>query len=75
MLNRYFLKPIKNLVNYTNIIKEKSKEKTNIETIKNRNDEIGVLSNSLDEMTEELNKRINVAENFGNRSIPEQHTG
>ena len=27
VLNRYFLKPIKNLVNYTNIIKEKSKKK------------------------------------------------
>ena len=27
VLNRYFLKPIKNIVNYTNIIKEKSNEK------------------------------------------------
>ena len=29
VLNRYFLKPIKNLVTYTKIIKDKSKEKTN----------------------------------------------
>ncbi len=38
VLNRYFLKPIKNLVQYTNIIKNKSKEKTNIGNIKKRND-------------------------------------
>ena len=31
VLNRYFLKPIKNLVTYTKIIKEKKKKKTNIE--------------------------------------------
>ena len=64
VLNRYFLKPIRNLVNYTNIIKNKSNEKTNIENIKKRNDELGKLSNSLDEMTSELNKRIATAENY-----------
>ena len=64
VLNRYFLKPIKNLVQYTNIIKNKSKEKTNISNIKKRNDELGKLSNSLDEMTNELNKRISTAENY-----------
>ena len=47
VLNRYFLKPIKNIVNYTNIIKEKSNEKTNIENIQKRNDELGVLSKSV----------------------------
>ena len=31
VLNRYFLKPIKNLVSYTKIIKEKSRKKSNIE--------------------------------------------
>ena len=36
VLNRYFLKPIKNLVNYTKIIKEKSKQKSNIENLKKR---------------------------------------
>jgi len=64
VLNRYFLKPIKNLVAYTKIIKDKSDEKTNIENIKKRHDELGVLSNSLDEMTNELNKRISTAENY-----------
>ena len=64
VLNRYFLKPIRNLVSYTKIIKDKSDEKTNIENIKKRHDELGVLSNSLDEMTNELNKRIATAENY-----------
>ena len=64
VLNRYFLKPIRNLVAYTKIIKDKSDEQTNIENIKNRNDELGVLSNSLDEMTNQLNKRIATAENY-----------
>ena len=64
VLNKYFLKPIRNLVAYTKIIKDKSDEKTNIENIKNRNDELGVLSNSLDEMTNQLNKRIATAENY-----------
>ncbi len=64
VLNRYFLKPIRNLVTYTKIIKDKSDEKTNIENIKKRHDELGILSNSLDEMTNELNKRISTAENY-----------
>ena len=64
VLNRYFLKPIRNLVTYTNIIKDKSSEKSNIENIKKRNDELGILSQSLDEMTNELNKRIATAENY-----------
>ena len=51
VLNRYFLKPIKNLVTYTKIIKDKSNEKTDIERVKTRNDELGILSKSLDEMT------------------------
>jgi His Kinase A (phosphoacceptor) domain./HAMP domain. len=64
VLNRYFLKPIRNLVTYTKIIKDKSQEKSNIENIKKRNDELGVLSSSLEEMTRELNKRITTAENY-----------
>ena len=71
VLNRFFLKPIKNLVNYTNIVKDKSKKKTNIESIKKRNDELGVLSQSLDEMTNELHKRINAAENFSTDLVHE----
>ena len=71
VLNRYFLKPIKILVNYTRSIKEKNKKILNIQTIKNRNDELGVLSNSLDEMTNELHKRINNAENFSTDLVHE----
>ena len=71
VLNRYFLKPIKNLVHYTEIIKDKSKENINIDVYKNRNDEIGILSSSLDEMTNELQKRINSAENFSRDLVHE----
>jgi len=71
VLNRYFLKPIKNLVNYTKIIKEKSNKKTNIDLFKKRNDEIGILSKSLDEMTSELQKRVNTAENFSTDLVHE----
>ena len=71
VLNRYFLKPIKNLVDYTKIIKEKSKKKTNIKELKSRNDELGTLSNSLDDMTNELQKRISHAENFSTDLVHE----
>ena len=71
VLNRYFLKPIKNLVTYTKIIKDKSKKKTNIERLKNRNDELGILSESLDDMTHELQKRIYNAENFSTDLVHE----
>ena len=71
VLNRYFLKPIKNLVTYTKIIKEKSREKTNIDELKNRNDELGLLSTSLDDMTLELQKRIAHAENFSTDLVHE----
>jgi two-component system, OmpR family, sensor histidine kinase ChvG len=71
VLNRYFLKPIKNLVKYTIIIKEKSKKKTNINELKSRNDELGTLSNSLDDMTNELQKRISHAENFSTDLVHE----
>jgi len=70
-LNRYFLKPIKNLVAYTKIIKEKSRKKTNINELKSRNDELGTLSNSLDDMTSELQKRISHAENFSTDLVHE----
>ena len=71
VLNRYFLKPIKNLVAYTKIIKDKSRKKTNINELKSRNDELGVLSNSLDDMTNELQKRIFHAENFSTDLVHE----
>jgi len=71
VLNRYFLKPIKNLVAYTKIIKEKSRKKTNINELKSRNDELGTLSASLDDMTNELQKRIAHAENFSTDLVHE----
>ena len=71
VLNRYFLKPIKNLVAYTKTIREKSRKKTNINELKNRNDELGILSISLDDMTNELQKRISHAENFSTDLVHE----
>tara|TARA_B100001057_G_scaffold67603_1_gene61308 strand:+ start:533 stop:1954 length:1422 start_codon:yes stop_codon:yes gene_type:complete len=71
VLNRYFLKPIKNLVSYTKTIKNKKPKTTNIENLKLRNDELGLLSNSLDDMTLELQKRISHAENFSTDLVHE----
>ena len=71
VLNRYFLKPIKNLVHYTEIIKDKSKEDTYIDIYKNRRDELGKLSKSLDEMTSELQNRVSTAENFSRDLVHE----
>ena len=71
VLNRYFLKPIKNLVSYTKTIKDKNPKTTNIEGLKLRNDELGLLSNSLDDMTLELQKRISHAENFSTDLVHE----
>ena len=70
-MNRYFLKPIQNLVSYTKNIKAKRKEKTNIDSLKIRNDELGLLSKSLDDMTLELQKRISNAENFSTDLVHE----
>jgi len=71
VLNRYFLKPIKNLVSYTKTIKNKNPKTTNIDSLKLRNDELGLLSNSLDDMTFELQKRIAHAENFSTDLVHE----
>ena len=71
VLNKYFLKPIRNLVTYTKAIKEKNSKITNIEGLKIRNDELGLLSNSLDDMTLELQKRISQAENFSTDLVHE----
>ena len=71
VLNRYFLKPIKNIVSYTKYIKNKDSKKINIDSLKLRNDELGLLSNSLDDMTLELQKRISHAENFSTDLVHE----
>ena len=71
VLSRYFIKPIQNLVSYTKVIKEKSQTITNIESLKSRKDELGLLSNSLDDMTNELQKRVTHAENFSTDLVHE----
>jgi two-component system, OmpR family, sensor histidine kinase ChvG len=71
VLNRYFLKPIQNLVNYTNKVKNKDHKQINIDNLKMRNDELGLLSKSLDDMTLELQKRITHAENFSTDLVHE----
>ena len=71
VLNRYFLKPIQNLVTYTNKIKNKEDRDINIDNLKIRNDELGLLSKSLDNMTLELQKRISHAETFSTDLVHE----
>ena len=71
VLSRYFIKPIQNLVSYTKNIREKSHEKLSIDNLKNRNDELGLLSNSLEDMTTELQKRVAHAENFSTDLVHE----
>jgi len=63
-LNKYILKPIRSLVLYTRAIKEKDVKIDKHEKYLLRKDEVGQLSRSLNEMTEDLYKRINVAETF-----------
>ncbi len=63
-LNKYILKPIRSLVLYTKAIKEKDVKIGKHEKYLLRRDEVGQLSRSLNEMTEDLYKRINIAETF-----------
>ena len=63
-LNKYILKPIRSLVLYTRAIKEKDVKIEKHEKYLLRKDEVGQLSRSLTEMTEDLYKRINIAETF-----------
>jgi len=65
------LKPIGNLVDYTKIIKSKSNKQTNIQNLKKRNDELGILTSSLEDMTQELQNRANTAENFSTDLVHE----
>ena len=71
VLSRYFIKPIQNLVGSTIRIKEKSQIKPGIENLKKRNDELGLLSNSLEDMTNELQNRVTHAENFSTDLVHE----
>ena len=63
-MNKYILKPIRSLVLYTRAIKEKDVKIDKHKKYFLRKDEVGQLSRSLNEMTEDLYKRINVAETF-----------
>ena len=65
-LNKYVLKPIGLLVKYSDSIKKKSTESINIKKVFVRDDEIGKLTMSIDEMTKELQHRTNRAETFSN---------
>ncbi len=63
-LNKYILKPISFLVKYTESIKAKSNQPVNIENFFIRRDEVGKLTQSIHEMTMDLQKRTNRAETF-----------
>ena len=63
-LNKYILKPIRSLVLYTKAIKEKDVKIEKHEKYLLRKDEVGQLSRSLNEMTEDLYKRLDIAETF-----------
>ena len=63
-LNKYILKPISFLVKYTESIKAKSDQPVNIDNFFIRGDEVGKLTQSIHEMTLDLQKRTNRAETF-----------
>ena len=65
-LNKYILKPIGLLVKFTESIKKKSDQNIDIKKVSVRDDEIGKLTVSIDEMTKELQQRTNRAETFSN---------
>ena len=65
-LNKYILKPIGLLVSFSDAIRKKSNKNIDIKNFFVREDEIGKLTKSIDEMTKELQKRTSRAENFSN---------
>ena len=65
-LNKYILKPIGLLVKFSDAIKKKSDLSIDIKKVFVRDDEIGKLTVSIDEMTKELQQRTNRAETFSN---------
>ena len=65
-LNKYILKPIGLLVAFSDSIRKKSNKNVDIKNFFVREDEIGKLTISIDEMTKELQKRTNRAETFSN---------
>jgi two-component system sensor histidine kinase ChvG len=65
-LNKYILKPIGLLVAFSDAIRKKSNKNVDIKNFLVREDEIGKLTKSIDDMTKELQKRTNRAETFSN---------
>ena len=65
-LNKYILKPIGLLVAFSEAIRKKSNKNVDIKNFFVREDEIGILTKSIDEMTKELQKRTSRAETFSN---------
>ena len=65
-LNKYILKPVGLLVSFSDAIKKKSSKNIDIKNFFVRDDEIGKLTKSIDEMTKELQKRTTRAETFSN---------
>ena len=65
-LNKYILKPIGLLVKFSEAIKKKSNQNIDIKKVFVRDDEIGKLTVSIDQMTKELQQRTNRAETFSN---------
>ncbi len=65
-LNKYILKPIGLLVRFSDAIKKKSNHNLDMKKVFIRDDEIGKLTLSIDEMTKELQQRTNRAETFSN---------
>ena len=63
-LNKYILKPIRALVIYTQAIKKKDEKINYNQKYLLRKDEVGQLSRSISEMTDDLYKRIDIAESF-----------
>ena len=63
-LDRFILGPIRQLVSYTKAIKAQDKTKSKLEDFLRRKDELGQLSRALNEMTQNLYKRISIAETF-----------
>ena len=57
-LNKYILKPIGFLVSFTEAIKNKSDQNIDIQKFFVREDEVGKLTKSIDEMTKELQKEL-----------------
>ena len=65
-LNKYILKPIGLLVRFSDAIKKKSNHNLDMKKVFIRDDEIGKLTQSIDEMTKELQQRTHRAETFSN---------